>query len=499
MSGNFCFCMDFDIYLTKIRRMMRHIALLFLSGMIFCQTQPLDPIYFYNLGVESYKKGEYGEAEDYFTRAYEFDADLKDVLLNRANARRKQNNLEGALEDLNLAAKDNPNNWELYYNRAYIKTLMNDLEGAKDDYLKADSLRPDHKGTLFGLASTCIELGDYQRAIDALNTIIAKHPDEKDALYNRAVVHVRTGKYVLAGNDLDRILDLDPDYDRAEKLRNQLDSTVMEIDSADIYLERGNELYLAREYGKALPFLDRARQLMPDSPKPLILIGSSLSILGEYDKAIPFFTQAITLDPNNPYPYFGRGVCHLRRESLSPAYDDFTSVLSIDPEDAEALINRSIILHERDELEAALKDLSKAITLKGDDPTALYNRGNIHYELKRFEDAVADYTMVIEIQPERMRPRYNRASALLKVGLKTGDIDKYSLANEDALFVVDQTEGRIGNYSLAVSQLMLGDTTAAITNIENAIKKGEIKAASLPGDPFWKEMKNDSRLEHLVP
>ena len=135
-----------------------------------------------------------------------------------------QKNFNGAISDLNLAIKKDPDNFLLYFSRAnlssemidYIKLLEQenevmltnpvnntntintiksnesyaDYDQVVADYRKALELSPEFHLSAYNLANTYLKTRDYKKAIFLYNEVIKIEPIFAEAFYNRGLTYI---------------------------------------------------------------------------------------------------------------------------------------------------------------------------------------------------------------------------------------------------------------------------------------------------------------------
>jgi tetratricopeptide (TPR) repeat protein len=132
-------------------------------------------------------------------------------------------NYNGAISDINLAIKAEPDNFLVYYCRAnirsemidYMKLLeqenevilinpMNNISNDKlrsnesiqdydlviSDYQKSLSLAPEFIFSGFNLANTYLKTREYRKAITIYNQVIKLEPIFAEAYYNRGLTYI---------------------------------------------------------------------------------------------------------------------------------------------------------------------------------------------------------------------------------------------------------------------------------------------------------------------
>lgn len=137
-----------------------------------------------NKGIIAEKEGKIADAERYYSRAIQLNAQYADPYTNRGNIYAAQGKSEAALKDFNNAIK----------------------------------IKPNHADALFNRANEFIKIGDFNTALEDLNASIAIKP-QPDALTNRGLIYIQTKKWEQAMDDLNASLKLNPKNAQAFYLR----------------------------------------------------------------------------------------------------------------------------------------------------------------------------------------------------------------------------------------------------------------------------------------
>ncbi len=128
--------------------------------------------------LESTKKGDFVQAEKYWTELIEKFPDNPAVWSNRGNSRISQNRLEEAITDFNQAITLAPDAPDAYLNRGTA------LEGT----------------------------GNYLKAIQDYNRVLELNPDDAMAYNNRGNAQGGLGKWKLALADYQKAIELEPNF-----------------------------------------------------------------------------------------------------------------------------------------------------------------------------------------------------------------------------------------------------------------------------------------------
>ncbi len=151
-----------------------------------------------------------------------------------------------------------------------------------------------------------------------------------------------------------------------------------EVDEAEEWFDRGNELFGLGRCEEAIASYDRAIEINPDKHQAWSNRGSMLLILGRYPEAISSYDRAIEFKPDYHQAWYNRGV---------------------------ALVDLG-----RDE--EAIASYERAIEFKPDYHEAWYNRGVALVNLGRYEEAIASYERAIEFKPDKHEAWHGRGVAI---------------------------------------------------------------------------------------
>lgn len=134
-------------------------------------------------GLEKMRKGDYDGAIRDFTIAINLSrlpGATAGLYLNRAQAREKKGDIEGALKDLDKSLSEQPGNVYAYANRAALRRKAGDDEGALKDYTRA--VKADSKFSMAYLyrGLTLVALGRDAEAQKDFDKFLKLEPDKRD-------------------------------------------------------------------------------------------------------------------------------------------------------------------------------------------------------------------------------------------------------------------------------------------------------------------------------
>ncbi len=160
------------------------------------------------------------------------------------------------------------------------------------------------------------EIKQYQAAIDVFTRALEEHPGNPELLYARALSAANIDRLDLLERDLQRILERDPDHvdalnalgytlaDQTDRYQDALgyieQALRLKPDSAAVLDSMGWVQYRLGNNQKALRYLWRAMELMPDSEIAAHL-GEVLWQQGERKRARQVWKEALVKEPGSEY------------------------------------------------------------------------------------------------------------------------------------------------------------------------------------------------------
>ena len=179
---------------------------------------------------------------------------------------------------------------------------------------------------------------------------------------------------------------------------------------------------------EALPYLETAVRINPDSPPAHTDLGSALAKTGRLPEAIVQFEAAINLAPDAPVPHNNLGSALTQEGRASEAIAEFQTALRLDPDYDEARRNlavaqagdsapdhasRGISLLKSGDAVGAIAELQIAVRLNPNDAEA---ENNLGVALARFparqSEAITHFEAAIRARPDFADAHYNLGVAL---------------------------------------------------------------------------------------
>lgn len=323
-----------------------------------------------------------------------------DALINRANKRATNGDLEGALGDFDEAIALNPAKATAYFNRGFLHNSLGKFEAAIHDFSEAIALLPDYDEAYFQRGNSYRQLGDFQRAIQDYSQAIRINPYCIKAYYKRADSRAELGDYPGALTDYSQVI-----------LRVPKD--------ANAYCQRGIFLSQSGELAKAIDDFSMAIEHNPRLADAYFHRGYCLAQLGEAEKAAQDFSEALLHDPNHQAAYTRAYALGMLKEApASPSK-------STTPIPASSLLEESVpISVERvEDLSADIEDElaepethSTTVPLEPMSLAGFFQRANNRIQRGDLDGAIADYSKIIDHDPQNSQAYFQRGQSLGALG-----------------------------------------------------------------------------------
>jgi tetratricopeptide (TPR) repeat protein len=190
----------------------------------------------------------------------------------------------------------------------------------------------------------------------------------------------------------------------------------------------GNYLMSTGRLNEAIPYLETAVGIDPNSVPSHTDLGSALAQSGQLKQAIAQFEQAIELAPDAPIPHNNLGSALTQAGRLPDAIAEFQTALRLDPgyEEArrnlaaaqagnsnEAHLSRGIALLKAGDSSGAVAELESAVRVDPNDADA---QNNLGIALARFpehqRESIAHFDAAVRLKPDFADAQYNLGVAL---------------------------------------------------------------------------------------
>lgn len=174
------------------------------------------------------------------------------------------------------------------------------------------------------------------------------------------------------------------------------------------------EVYQARErYEEAVPVLERALELEPDSTSLLFWLAAANERSGEKQEAEKLFEQLLAIDPN-----FAPALNYLgymwadAGENLERALLLVQQAVELEPDNGAFMDSLGWTHFQLGQFEEAQGFLERAASLVGDDAVVYEHLGDLYVALGRVEQAREAYERAVDLEPDNAAEVSNKLDRL---------------------------------------------------------------------------------------
>ena len=178
----------------------------------------------------------------------------------------EQGRYEEAVSRLLRVLEVEPNTGIAYVQLGTAYTRTKQYDKALPVLRKAVALKAQSSLAQYELGLALFETGSWKEAVPEFEQVVAKMPKWADAQFSLASVYARTDRVPEAMEHLDICLSLDPAHYRANLLRGRI-------------------LSLQHKAAEAVPNLEKAAEVQPDSREAHLFLADAYEQLGESVKA----------------------------------------------------------------------------------------------------------------------------------------------------------------------------------------------------------------------
>lgn len=242
-------------------------------------------------------EGRVDDALEQLEMAIRDNPKLTTAYLSLAEIHRQQGNYAAAEKAGREALAIDPNNFDVRYNYALTLHMMGRVTDGVREYLRALAMRPNDREANLNLATAYLQLNEPAQALPYAQKAVKVDPDNGAGRVNLGAVL----------GALDRHQEAVTEYEAAAEL--------MDL-SPQLLLNWADSLGKIQRHQEAVNTLERLLQIEPTGPNAVIAyerLGSSFFRLRQYEKALDAFRRSVELDPGHYPGLNGVGVCLLNR------------------------------------------------------------------------------------------------------------------------------------------------------------------------------------------
>ncbi len=313
----------------------------------------------------------------------------------------EQGQYDKALQQIDKAIKNSPNNPDFYSTKGVFLHRMNDIVHAIDAYQSAIKVAPDHTFSHYNLGLIYMKLNKVVQAIQEWEAVIHVKPRDTDAIFNIAVALSHLGKSKQAIPFYRKVIEIEPGHIQAhqnlgviyrdegdfvkakyhlQKLR-ELDSTYMEVVAAEIIKCEEQEFLRKLEDDN-----QRISDIVGEETDNLLSNALIAVIEEDFDKALAYTEKYLIVAPEDVQARLiqGQAMCGLSRNADAIAI--FMRILVDSPDCLDAMFHLGNVFLGLGDLHKALEYYEKLKAADSDYPLVDENIRSIRAKLNTADD-----------------------------------------------------------------------------------------------------------------
>ncbi len=313
----------------------------------------------------------------------------------------QQDQWDKAIEQLELAVKNYPNDAEAHYLLGEAYATKGKFELMNEEYEKSLELTDEFAQLIsasrdkywvqtFNKGVRMINQDSTEAAISAFKTAQSINPDRPESYNNLAITYLRLDRMDDAVNIYKKLIKVDPDNIKA---MNELGRLYIQME----------------EYENTVELEQKVLEKEPDNSDAVFNLAMAYDQLGEREKAQEAYERALEVNPDDPDLLFNIARINFMNKDYEVAIDLFKQVIENNPEDFDANLNiGNAFLTMADNLRRELREKEN----EGKEITEEEIK-----QLKSFYNQSIPYLeKAAELQPEVSTIWYNLGVAYVNVG-----------------------------------------------------------------------------------
>jgi len=325
-----------------------------------------------------------------------------DSLVYRGQIQLRQGNAGGAVESLQDALRNDPNNAVAHYQLGIAFDQQHDDKRAESEWHEAVRLKPDMPDAQEALARVQLRRGDTEGLLQTAQQLISAKPPAADGFLLRAVVEVSRQKFTDAESDLRKAMELAPA-------------------SPAPYIQMGAMRLSQKQFGEAEKFYQQALEKDPSSAEGLRGLMAAYIQDKQVEKALAAANEQIAKSPNNSsfYDLLGTVLFESRKDTKG-AEAALRKAVELDKNNSNALVKLGKVQIAEGAADQALATYQQSIKDNPREVTFYILAGEIYESKSQWDQAKAMYQQALNIQSDNPTASNNLAYLILQQG---GNVD----------------------------------------------------------------------------
>ncbi len=326
-----------------------------------------------------------------------------EALVFKAEVHIHNNDSAGAIESLNAALKNDPDNAVAHYQLGVALTQQHDDTRAESEWREAVHLRPELTEAQRSLAGLELRRGDVDAVLQTAQQIVDAQPDSADGYLLKAIAEIAGKKFADAAQDAQKAMQLAPANPAA-------------------YVEMGNVNLAQKNFSEAEKFYQQALDKDPSSADGLSGLMNTFFAAKQYDKALAAAQTQIAKSPNNSNFYDLLGTALFNGKKDYPAAETaLRKAVELDKTNIDAVEKLGKVeIQQQHSADQALALYQQSIKDNPREVVLYILSGELYEGKKDWDHAKGMYQQALTITPDQALASNNLASVMLDQG---GNLD----------------------------------------------------------------------------
>ncbi len=154
------------------------------------------------------------------------------------------------------------------------------------------------------------------------------------------------------------------------------------------------------DFGRALPFFERAAELDANYAEAWYQAGFTYGALGRHQDALKASKQAAKLRPEWPETFINIGASNFALSDFKEAAEAYKTAIRLDGDNPDTQYSYGLTLNRLKKVDEEILAYRRAIAIKPDHANALEKLGQAYFSKKRWNDAIATFDQLLIYKPE---------------------------------------------------------------------------------------------------
>ena len=324
-----------------------------------------------------------------------------EVLVYRGQIQLRHNDAGGAVDSLQQAINDEPDNAVAHYQLGLAFDMQHNEARAESEWREAARLRPDLTDAPRALAALEMRRGDLDALTQTAQQIISGAPYAPDGYLMRALVEMNRQRYSDAQQDLTKAMGIAPA-------------------SPAPYVYMGDLYQAQRQFPEAIKFFYQALDKDAASTDALQGIMNVYLAQKQTDQAVAAARAQIAKSPENSGFYDLLATALSQKKDWSGAEAALRKAIELDKNNADALLKLGQVQAAQGSVSEALATYRQSIKDHPREIGFYILAGEMYGSQSDWNNAKAMYQRALEIQPDNPLASNNLAYVMLEQG---GNVD----------------------------------------------------------------------------